>query len=151
MAFKTGKRRLYQAGLNKLILWADSKNFEVLFGHGFIDEMTHFDRTITINTKSKIENQLYACLHECGHLLIHLNRNYSKKYPNTYRVESLPTKHKGLVRAHKYQVDVIAEEIDAWRKGKELAKRLGIFINEKNYNDEMSKYVFTYIKSAGRQ
>jgi len=151
VSFKTGKRRLYKAGLNKLIEWVEAKNWEVLFGNNVIDEMTQFDRTITISTRSKIENQLYACLHECGHLLIHINKNFSKKYPNSYRIDTLPTKHRGLARSHKYQVDVIAEEIEAWRKGKILAKRLGIYINENNYNDEMSKYVFTYIKSAGKK
>lgn len=151
MAEKTGKRNLYKSGLNRLIEWLDNKNWEVLFGNHYKDEMIEFDRTITISTKSKIENQLYACLHECGHLLIRQNSHYSDYYPNAFRIDSLPSKHKKLIIGPKYQVDLIAEEIDAWRKGKKLAKRLGIHINENNYNNEMSKYVFTYVKYAGKQ
>jgi hypothetical protein len=55
--------------------------------------------------------------------------------------------NKRLQKSSKYRVDVLAEEIDAWRKGKDLAKRLDIFIEEENYYTTMSKCVYTYIMS----
>ncbi len=58
--------------------------------------------------------------------------------------------NKRLERSHKYKVDVIAEELDAWRKGKELAKRLDIYINEDNYYSLMTKCVYSYVRHLAR-
>ena len=58
--------------------------------------------------------------------------------------------NKRLERSPKYKVDVLTEEIDAWRKGKELANRLEIYIDEDNYYSIMAKCVYTYIKDLAR-
>lgn len=131
----------------KLIKWINSKNWDIEFGT-YEDQMLPFDRIIQINNKFKIENQLYACLHECGHLILRLNKNYKYKYPHSYKEFSKPTKNKKLIKTKQCQIDIISEEIDAWNKGKWLAKKLNLNINEENYNKEMYKFVFTYIKQA---
>jgi len=142
-----GRNNLFKSGLNKLVEWISSKNWDVRFGV-FEDEMSQWDKVIKINIKCKLENQLYTLLHECGHLLLYKNKNYKKQYPYSFKVDMKLNRNKRLMKVHRYQVDLISEEIDAWRKGKELAKRLRIYINEDNYNNEMAKYVFTYINGA---
>ena len=149
MQLKDKKNKNFEVGIKKLTSWLKNKNWNIIFGNKLEDEMFPVEKYITINNKFKIENQLYACLHECGHLLLHENRNYKNVYPNAYEMDNkIKSKSKKKIKPYKYKVDVVSEEIDAWRKGKELAKKLKISINEQNYYDEMTKYVFTYIKSA---
>ena len=60
------------------------------------------------------------------------------------------TVHKQLERSPKYKVDCIAEEIEAWRRGKNLAERLGLYINEEKYNALTAECVYSYIKWAAK-
>ena len=53
-----------------------------------------------------------------------------------------------LEKSKKYKVDVISEEIEAWQRGKKLAERLGIYINEDKFNEIMNKCIFTYVEWA---
>ena len=47
-----------------------------------------------------------------------------------------------------YQVSLVAEEIEAWKRGRRLANRLGLYINDKKFNNVMSECVMTYIADA---
>ena len=105
------------------------------------DEVLFPEKLITINKKLGFENQLYTILHECGHLLINNNKNYIKNHPYSYKPAN-----KKLYGTIKYEVDLVSEEIEAWNRGKCLAKKLKIYIDEKKYFNHMSRYVFTYIK-----
>ena len=44
----------------------------------------------------------------------------------------------------------MSEEIDAWRKGKELANRLDIYIDEEKYYKVQTECLFSYIQHLGR-
>lgn len=143
----------YQKAIDKVVAWATNRGYDVDFGGSYEDRMSEFEKIITINTRFKPEIQLYALLHECGHVLIRCDK---KRYKRHFRVlasaETLSrTKHsfnKRSYRSKAWQVDQIAEEIDAWRKGRELAKRLKIKINEDTYDKEIGRWVFTYISYA---
>lgn len=142
------KDKKSRSKINKLVEWAQSKNWTVHFSSTANDKMSPWDREIEINTRYSEEIQLYGLLHECGHVIIQKNKNYSKKYTYASKVDKMPSKNSQLLSSKKYQVDLIAEEIEAWRKGKELAKRLNLKINEEKYNNEMFKYVYSYIQAA---
>ncbi len=126
-------------GLKKLLKWIKSKNWTVYFGPDVEDEMIPSIKQIKINNKFSYEIQLFALLHECGHMMILNDKNYFEKYPSLIHIGS---------KSKKYNVDVVCEEIDAWRKGKQLAKKLNIRINQKKYYREMIKYIFSYIEYA---
>ena len=141
------KTNKWQTNINKVVRWASTKNYDVEFHPNNDDEMDEFQKLVTINSRFKPECQLYALLHECGHLLIRKNtKRYNKLYPVAKKLTDQI--HKGIAKGRKYQIDVISEEIDAWRIGKNLAKRLNIRIDEDNYNNEMAKYVYSYIEEA---
>lgn len=144
---KIGQINLYKSGINKLIKWLNSKNWHIEFGF-YEDEISLYDKSITINHKNKIENQLYAILHECGHMVLFLNKKYPEKYSYIYKVDLFLNKNKSMTKSKRYQVETISEEIEAWHRGFNLAKRLNIYINIDNYKKEASKYIWSYIEEA---
>ena len=150
-SLKSIENKLFQDGIEKLIEWTNKKNFDVHFGHCLTDEYRPADRLITISTRFGEEKQLYAFLHECGHLLLGKDeKSYTKKYPSSAKMWEFNS-NKKLERSKKYKVDVVSEEIDAWRKGKEIAKRLDIYVNDENYYSLMSECVYGYILHVARR
>jgi len=144
------KQQAFESGIEELIEWTNKKGYDIEFDYCVHDEFRADDRMITISTRQGRENQLYAILHECGHLILQNNENlYNQKYPSSAKMAYF-TSNKKLERSPKYKVDVLTEEIDAWRKGKDLAKRLEIYIDEDKYYSVMSKCVYSYIKDLAR-
>ena len=144
------KKKVFVIGLEKICEWVASKNHSVDFDYCVQDEFRPDDKMITISTRQGREKQLYSLLHECGHLILQNNENlYNDKYPSSAKMANYNS-NRTLERSEKYKVDVMAEEIDAWRKGKDLAKRLDIYIEEDNYYSISTKCLYTYIKSLAR-
>ena len=138
---------MFEKGIEELIEWTNKKGCSIDFDHCVRDEYRPSDKLITISLRQGPEKQLYSLLHECGHLILGNNeKSYAKKYPSSAKLNTINSK--SLEQSWKYTGDVVAEEIDAWRKGKELAKRLDLFIDEENYYSIMSKCVYSYIKAS---
>ena len=141
------KQQLFEAGIEELIEWTNNKGYDIEFDYCVHDEFRPDDKMITISTRQGREKQLYSLLHECGHLILQNNDDlYNAKYPSSAKM-AYCTNNKRLESSPKYKVDVMAEEIDAWRKGKDLAKRLEIYIDEDNYYSISTKCLYTYIRS----
>ena len=144
------KKQAFESGICDLIEWAHKKGYSIDFDYCVQDELRPADKLITISTRQNEEKQLYSLLHECGHLILANNEtSYEKKYPSSTKMAYFNS-NKRLARSPQYKVDILAEEIDAWRKGKDLAKRLDIWIDEENYYKTKSKCVYTYIKSLAK-
>ena len=139
------KRILFDAGITRLVEWLDNKGWSITFGYCETDAIYPSDKLVTISTRQGLEKRLYSLLHECGHILIQVNEEgYINQYPATAKMNCYAS-HKQLERSPKYKVDVISEEIEAWKRGKSLAKRLDIHTDEESYNNLMSKCVYSYI------
>ena len=140
---------IFQDSIEELVKWVNKKGFSVDFGYCVQDEMRPADKLITVSTRQSKENQLYSFLHECGHLILSKNeKSYRKKYPSTAKLWDKDNYN--LQNSHKYKVDTVAEEIDAWRKGLEIAKRLNLYVDEEKYYNLTTKYVWTYIEYYGK-
>lgn len=145
------QNQLFDAGMGILTTWLEKRGWTVEFDYLNQDEMIPANKQINISTRQGLEKQLYSFLHECGHLLIQSKWDrYEKEYPATAKMNAYATVHKQLARSPKYKVDCLAEEIEAWRRGKKLADRLGLYYNEERYNDLASKCVMTYVKWANK-
>ena len=143
------EKQLFEAGISRLITWLENKNWTMDIDYVNRDEMCPESKVVRISSRQGIEKQLYSLLHECGHLLVQQNWNkYEKNYPATAKMYSYATTNKQLERSPKYKVDCIAEEIEAWRRGKNLADRLGVYIIEEKYNALSVECVYSYIKWA---
>ena len=150
-SLKKLKKQAFESGIEELIDWTDKKGYSIDFDYCVRDEFHPADKIITISLRQGSENRLYSLLHECGHLILNNNEAlYAKKYPSSMKMAYCNNSNKRLERSPKYKVDVLTEEIDAWRKGKELANRLEIYIDEDNYYSIMAKCVYTYIKDLAR-
>jgi len=141
------KKQAFESGIEELIDWTDKKGYSIDFDYCVRDEYRPEEKVITISLRQGSENRLYALLHECGHLILGNNETlYAKKYPSSMKMAYCNNNNKRLERSAKYKVDILTEEIDAWRKGKDLANRLEIYIDEDNYYSIMARCVYTYIK-----
>jgi hypothetical protein len=45
---------------------------------------------------------------------------------------------------------VVAEEIEAWKRGREIARDLDLFINDDKYDNLMTEQVMSYLVWAAR-
>lgn len=125
--------------------WVEKRGHQVEFQNQLPDQLSYDDKTIYIHTRQGVENQVYSLLHECGHLLVHLsNEGFKRDYPMyayaaTKRQESTT----------KYKVSVVAEEFEAWKRGRKLAERLNIPIDKKKYDIAMTDAIMSYFRWAG--
>jgi hypothetical protein len=143
------KQKLFKLGIESAVEWAEKKGVSVEFDYCVQDEYRSADGLITINTRQGMENRLYALLHECGHLALDSNEAlYSKRFPTSMKLAIKG--NKALTRSKKYKVDTMAEEIDAWRKGRELAHRLDIYVDDEKYYNLQVECLYGYIQHLAR-
>lgn len=127
--------------LYKVIQWCDKKSLKVRFGRcpsgGLYEPLT---KLITVNSKFKVESQLFMLLHEIGHYLI---GTCGTSKHRTSRGYVLDTDNDGSIH---YKVDVLEEEYEAWDRGRKLAtKRLKLDIDLKNFNKFKVNSIKTYL------
>lgn len=103
---------------------------------------------VAINESQSYKHRTYALLHELGHIEIYDNK---EEWQKNFTMFSSDCTDGRVKRSKKYQVSLIAEEIDAWRIGMKIAEEVGIFIDKDEYKNMMNQCVFTYIDSAAQQ
>tara|TARA_Y100001937_G_scaffold85958_1_gene116274 strand:- start:11136 stop:11564 length:429 start_codon:yes stop_codon:yes gene_type:complete len=136
----------YDDALNKLDAWGRRKGLEICKGYG-IDAYFHEEKHIVYNTKIKSKkNQVYSLLHECGHALAFSSKGYKDNFPtmHTLRFKEAPVNK----RRNVFKCEEIVEEWDAWKRGFNLSKRLGIDLDREDYYNYASRWVMTYIRKV---
>lgn len=94
-----------------------------------------FGNTINIHHKYNLEkNGLFALLHEAGHSL-QTSEDFG---PNHYRKID-DTEHPTKFNMYRFM-----NEVDAWDKGENLAKELGIDFNRKDFLKQKEEALLTY-------
>ena len=125
--------------INKLIHWADDRGYQVLIDSDGDDTICYESKTIYIKSSRREEIQLYILLHECGHLLVDKNGS-------THKFELVKDSYSDKAQITKtYNV---IEEIEAWKRGRMLADRLDIRIDEGKWQKEVSRAITKYMKWA---
>jgi hypothetical protein len=125
--------------MNALVAWLDEKGYSVDFDKKGDDSVALADKIVSINTTRSAETQLYILLHECGHVLIHHNDRLIGYREVQENFEERTDIHK---------VFQVMEEAEAWKRGRYLARRLGIEVNEEKWNRDLSRALNKYIKWA---
>ena len=59
--------------------------------------------------------------------------------------------NKRIERSKDYRVETITEEIEAWERGRKLAERLNLFIDDKNFNKLKNECIYSYIEWAAKK
>ena len=129
--------------INDVISWLDKKNYSVEFKSDAEDCVDFMDRVVLINSRNHPETKYYTLLHECGHVLISGDSRFEKEMP-MYATSS----DGRSARSVAYRVSTVAEEIEAWKRGRRLASRLGHYVDDGKYDASISKNVMSYIQWA---
>ena len=124
--------------------WVNKKGYSVNVATDLEDSIVWGDKSININSRNHPETKYYTLLHECGHLLISKTaKQWEKDVPMYACVEDAR-----IERSKAYRVSLVAEELEAWKRGKRLASRHNHYVDEEKYNRHITENVFTYIEAA---
>jgi len=142
----------YSKYMSKVVKWAkEVKQITVVFTTGQVDRYLPEDRLIIINGSQTDENQFYTLLHEIGHAM---NREVGSNGAYRYGKYQLLAKSDITgkpIKSYAYRVQVIDEEMEAWKNGKELAEGLGVKIDEAAYESCAAKCIMTYVDWASER
>ena len=122
--------------MTPLICWAASKGYSVYINNDGDDSVDTMSRIIEINSKNSHRTQLYVLLHECGHVLIYLNKS-------SFDFENVFGAYKEGASIHK--VFRVIEEAEAWKRGKALAARLSIDIDQAKWDRHVARAMKSYM------
>ena len=122
-----------------LVGWLDDKGYHVDFDRKGDDSVDNSSKIVSINNTRSLETQLYILLHECRHVLIHYNEDI---------VGYRDVQEKFAERSNIHRVFTVMEEVEAWKRGKRLAKKFGIIINEEKWNKDVSRALNKYMRWA---
>ena len=136
------KRNDYKSSFKKLIKYAEKQGLEVECGNGYIDEIAHEYKLIRINTRYRIDQQVFTLAHELGHWFI---RKDDKKFKSRYPLRAT-CKNRRVTYTDRYRFEEIQEEYEAWKKGREILNRLKIPFDEEEFHKTEVSSVMTYIK-----
>lgn len=139
------KQELF-AGYCAVWKYAESRlGYEVYEGPDMQDVCMSDVKEINICSRKGIEKKLYGLLHECGHALIRENwTKFQKEFPAHAACGYDRRKN----RTDGYRVSLVEEEYEAWKRGKRLAKRLGIELDEERYEKHKTKCIMSYMHWA---
>jgi Uncharacterized conserved protein len=129
-------------GISRLVEWCKKKNIEVDFSRKD-NEWLPLKRRIVINMSSNVEIQLCFLLHECGHILIETNSPHKTKMRWNH---GYTTTNKGAKRKVRHKIEVLDEELEAWYRGRILADRLKIRLNDDKFHDCKATACLTYAR-----
>ena len=113
-----------------------------------VDDHVEFDtRVVYINSRCHAETRFYTLLHELGHVDIHENdaAEFEADHPMYYQAIDGRTE-----RSKAAKVSIVAEEIEAWKRGRWFARDAGLDLDEAKYDKHMTEALMSYISWAAR-
>jgi hypothetical protein len=125
--------------INQVVCWANDKDYVVLFEKDGDDSVDCCSKVISIKSTNVLETQLYVLLHECGHILIDENSsvfNFKEVYCSFGE------------KSKTYKSFRIMEEVEAWKRGRTLADRLYIDINQEKWDRAVARAIYKYMEWA---
>ena len=135
-------------GLEAVVGWAKGRGLSVDF-HPKVEAGRYGAEARRVEVSSRItpQKQLVIALHELGHYLIQVSGRAADLFPHGYnRIDEGNPSRDAL-----HKVDVVAEEFDAWRRGWNLARRLGAPIDREYFDTVRSEYLKSYFRWALRR
>jgi len=128
-----------------VLTWCAARKIGVTFvkeSNGLYDAN---DKSIKISGRLAPELQLYVLLHECGHFLVG-ERGIHQRFGGGYS-----SAKSGASKTTHHRIDVLDEEFEAWHRGRRLAKRLKIKLDDDVWNKTRAGFLRTYMKWVLRQ
>lgn len=129
----------YKDDLDKLIIWAESKGYSVVLSTSEDNSIDSISKLIFISTNQSVKKQVCVLLHECGHAQV---------FSNNGSISMGSVGKKWGEKSKKRKTSVVIEEVEAWRRGINLAKKLKISLTEDEIKLNMINAISKYIKWA---
>lgn len=126
--------------LEKVVAWCKKRGLSVVFNRVKTGGVI-VDSTIMVNGRQRPELQLFVLLHECGHHLVCSSPPADGRFSKGY-AES----RQHALRTSVHRVDILDEELEAWHRGKRLAVRLNIQLDERRWDKVRSSFLRSYAK-----
>ena len=139
-----GSKPDWKSQFQKLVGWASSKGYDVWCYTDADDRLEFETKRIHIDSRQHAESRFYTLLHECGHLLI---SQTAGQFADDHPMYAFSTDNRSS-KSKAYQVSLVAEEIEAWKRGRRLARRLDLTINDTKFDRIMTDCVLSYIADA---
>ena len=116
--------------------------YEVLEHTDAVDRVEFEENTVYIDSRKHPESRFYTLLHELGHVIIHEDgvEEFESDHPVYVHAADRRT-----YRSKAGRVSLIAEEIEAWKRGRWIAREEELYINDVKYDKQMTESVITYI------
>ena len=119
--------------------------------YGVIEQTDEQDRAefsenvVYINSRCHPETRFYTLLHEYGHVEIYefCAEEFAADVPR-YQV----TQDGRSMNSRAVRVSTVAEEVEAWRRGRWMARTEGLYIDNEKYNRHMTEALMSYINWA---
>ena len=152
-------------GIEKVVSFCASMGVEVEFGYN--KTCTHMisKKIIAMNTRLSPCKMFYVLLHEAGHAVLHEtmtadsdHTEFMLNYPGNVNKDNKAYVAEGD-REHRlsrkdrrrYMITLIHEELDAWRKGIDIAAMLELPLNLYDYYSQATEGVESYVAGACQQ
>ncbi len=128
-------------GIEAVVAWCAFRRINVEFTSKPGGLYNGVDRVIHVNSNQTVEKQLYVLLHECGHLLID-DRSQTTEFrfrKGYYVLDEMVRK------SFVHRVSIVDEEFEAWARGRKLARKLGVKINDDVFDELKAKFLRSYM------
>ena len=128
--------------------WLAEHGYELVQATDEEDQVELAAGVVRINSRQHPETRFYTLLHEIGHVDIYENAaaEFAADHPMYVQAED---GRSAMSKA--FRVSLLAEELEAWRLGRRLAREEGLHVDDVKYDKLMSGCVMTYINWAADQ
>jgi len=134
---------------SRLVELANQWGYDVELESGADDRVEMGDaRTVWIDSTRHPETRCYTLLHELGHILVRRRwTEFSEPHPTyLHHPDAEPAARHRSTPA--FRVGLVAEELEAWRRGRRLARRMGMRVDDTKWEREQSSALLGYISWA---
>lgn len=142
MVVKMDKKTInWEKQINQLIRYAGKLEYdvEILKTPGKVSYVNLKTKQIRIFSGHSNERKFYLLLHEIGHVIL-FDKNRTYKNGVAYGQYNFSR------NSTTYKINFLEEEIEAWKKGRELARRMKLKVTKRNFEKIKSISLASYIK-----
>ena len=137
-------RRGWKSQIQVLERYCNDKGWEVEYvsrTNPSADSALIGKNKLAIKKERNNELTFYILLHEIGHMMLcQNNRMYEERYNAVFEAfSSASITHK---------IKRVEEELDAWKTGFKLSKRLKLYVNRRRFEQIKSRCISTYLMWA---
>lgn len=140
--------------MGAVLAWCAQERITVEFKHKVDEAMGgwywHEQRRIVVSNRMKAAHQLWVLLHECGHHLVAeadaaIGKSSEERTHGAVVLSSDPRVDSFLRRIAEFD-----EELEAWKRGRALAERLGVSLDEKSWQRFQGRCLKVHLKQLAR-